>query len=289
MVSILTNEHKYDTMQNMFEQLRQHETAAKTAASLAAAAAIASFAGEAKAYSPEDANAEPAIEATFNIPEVFTPSGSLSESLAESSGMTPEQYNYAKKVLNRLNSGPAEMNVIETGGVLLMPGTQVYKAPMKGAIDHVINKQHREFWSLYRLAPINGELWIAARNAADSTGHTDEVLGSDWATDPKYSRWVKISQAEKVKGFGHYEPLAPGATVNRWNLPHVYAIRPNDQHNIMITQPHPEELSDPRYLATYSTIETKQYKQTQYMPGPNSILFQRTKRPVRFEKAKIRH
>lgn len=208
-------------------------------------------------------------------------------------GMSFEQFNFTRHLLNRVNAGPYNENIIDNGGMRLMPGTKIYKAPMKNAVDHVIDSRHVEFWSFPRLMEVNGELWAAARNIINKDGYVDEVLDGAWATDPRFSRWVNISQAKRTPGFEHVMPW--DANPNDPHLktvsgPPVYGVMLNSQSRILINQPHPEDLSDPRYLAIYQSFPMPDLNRTDWMRkgwmiSANGIIFLPTPRPVQFAKA----
>lgn len=208
-------------------------------------------------------------------------------------GMSFKQFDFTRHLLNRVNTGPYVENIIDNGGMRLMPGAIIYKAPMKSAVDHVIDSKHVEFWSFPRLMEVNGELWAATRNIINKDGQIDEALDGDWATDPRFSRWVNIPQAKRVPEFEHVMPWA--SNPNNPHLrtvtgPPVYGVMLNSQSNILINQPHPEELSDPRYLAIYQSFLMQDVKRAGWMKkgwmiSANGIVFFPTPRPVQFVKA----
>lgn len=203
--------------------------------------------------------------------------------------LSPQEYKIAKQAFDHANNGPANENIIDNGGMRLMPGTIIYKAPMGGAVDHVIGKQNVEFWYFERLMKVRGELWAAARNIINKDGQIDEALDTDWATDPGYSLWVKVSQAESIPGYEHLMPWDSNPNdpnVKPMSGPPVYQIRPNDQDCIVIDQPHPEKLSDPRYLANFMSYPIKALHENGWEISANGIVFLPTKKPVRFVEAK---
>lgn len=205
--------------------------------------------------------------------------------------LTPQEYKVAKAAFDRVNNGPANENIIDVGGMRLMPGTRVHRAPMESAVDHVIDKNHAEFWYTYRLIPKGGDLWAVARRILDiQKGHVHEIPHDmDSAIDPSSSLWVKVSQAEAMPGFEHLVPMDPDISqgARPWDLPPVYQVGINGQGRLVINQPHPDALSDPRYLANfYSDSKKIMVRQDGWAFSAGSIAFIPTKRPVRFMKAK---
>lgn len=203
--------------------------------------------------------------------------------------LTLTEYKVAKQVFNHANNGPANENIIDVGGMRLMPGTKIYRAPMESAVDHVIDKKHVEFWSLERLMQVNGKLWAAAVPQKFRKGEGFLVPPMDTMIEPRYSLWVNISEAEKVPGFEHLVPMGPDISrgAKPWKLPPVFQIKPNDQGRIMITQPHPNEFSDPRYLANSRSYDVKYMNESGWEFSINGMVFIPTNKPVRFMKAKV--
>src|SRR5581483_3490791 len=222
----------------------------------------------------------------YQISNGLYPEGLQTQAQEAMTRLTPAEFTFTQHVLDNYNNGAPEANPVDVGAMKLMPGTEIYRAPMKGAIDHVVDKSHYEGWFFPRVLLVNGQSWGVISKV---------VNGKDWnlATDPRDNLWVKLSQAQSVPGFKHLAPLDPSTMYTGpklWKLPPVYATKPDGKGNLEISQEHPQELNnDSGVTLTYCT--TGEIKQLRYLSpdgtltGPNRIVFAPTKRQIKYQRA----
>lgn len=214
------------------------------------------------------------------VPSGLGPKQPLTEFLSSSAERDP--YAYAAMILAARDKGPLEENVIDNGAILLTSGAVVYKAPIEGAIDHIVPKRRFALWSFSRLVPVGDTLWAVAWDR-ENGAYYDQV------SDPRGDEWVKVPK-DNTATFRHLVPMDynPDKSSNYQRTFSVQVIPDSTSRLRVVSVGNvPEELLDWRNIASRYEDSTKYQNKYGWQFGATSVIFIPTKTPVRFIKAKV--
>lgn len=106
-----------------------------------------------------------------------------------------DPYQYGARVLEAMNTGPRDENIICNCAVVIPSGTRVEKAPMS-ALDYKIKPGEVLLIQFPRLYKKGKNLWAGAWEGT--------AAGAEQVSDARYYRWVNLTQASKRPGYGVY-------------------------------------------------------------------------------------
>ena len=199
-----------------------------------------------------------------------------------SSSAEKDPYAFAEAVLASRDKGPLEKNVIDNGGILLTSGTVIYKAPVEGAIDHVIPKGRFALWAFVRLVPVGGTLWAVAWN-------NEKGAYSNQVRESRGNEWVKVPK-DNTATFKHLVPRDYNPDKSR-NYPRTIAVQiiPGNASRLQIVGAPgaPEDLMDWRNIATRYEDDIKYLRKDNIQFAPGGEMLIPAEQPLRFEKAKV--